>query len=82
MFPFPREDTIREFNAPCRHFISDHHVGMSEALEGAVSLLLCLYSASTTPLILDFEDSGVDGERKPLRDDEISTWAHVLDVVP
>lgn len=82
MFPFPREDTIREFNAPCRHFISDHHVGMSAGLEVAVSLLLYLYSASTTPLIFYFEDSGVDNERKPLRKDEINTRVHVLDDVP
>lgn len=80
MFPFPREDTIREFNAPCRHFISDHHVGMSAGLEVAISLYLD--SASRTSLILYFEDSGVDNERKPLREDEIITWVHVLDVVP
>lgn len=80
MFPFPREDTIREFNAPCRHFISDHHVGMSAGLEVAISL--SLDSASRTPLIWYFEDSGVDNERKPLCEDEINTWVHVLDVVP
>lgn len=79
MFPFPQEDTIREFNAPCRHFISDHHVGMSEV---AISPLLYLYSSSTAPLMLYFDDSGVGNERKPLRKDEINTWVHVLDVVP
>lgn len=81
MFSFPREDTIREFNAACRRFISDHHVGMSTGLEVAISLLLYLYSASTTPLILYCEDSGVDNGRKALGEDEINTWVHVLDVV-
>lgn len=79
------EDTIREFNRPCGHFISDHHAGMSTDFQAVISLLaVFVFTASKMAVHWHFEDKilHVHNEGKLLHEDEIRPWTCMDGVLP